>query len=56
MELSDLYYLLEERDVINGLPEGPQEIEEYFGEVLVAIENIIDDICSQIKFNQLPIN
>jgi len=56
MELSDLYCLLEEQKIINDLPEAPQEVEEYLGEVLVAIENIIDDICSKIKFNQLPIN
>ena len=56
MDLENLYYLVEEQNIINNLPEGPREVEEYLGEVLVAIENIIDDICSKIKFNQLPIN
>lgn len=56
MDLNDLYYLLEEKEIINGLPEGPQEVEEYFGEVLCAIENIIDCIVDRINFTNLPKN
>ena len=48
--------LVEEYERISSLPEGPEEVEEYLGEVLVAIDNIIDCICDKIDFRKLDIN
>lgn len=53
-QLLDLQDLVDEQDRINSLPECPEEVEEYFGEVLTGIDNIIDCVCEKIDFSNLP--
>lgn len=56
MPIEEIYDLLDEKDRINALPEAPQEVEEYLGEVICGIENRIDRVIENIKFKNLPKN
>lgn len=53
MESLELQAMVDEQDRINSFPVCPDEVEEYFGEVLVSIDNIVDKICDDIDFNSL---
>jgi hypothetical protein len=45
---TELEYLCKEIERIEAFPECPQEVEEFLGEMIVALQNEIEEILSSL--------